>query len=60
MKLTLPMDQFQNYFSLKKNVIFGCLFSFITRNEAAAETIDQYVNVLKMKARSCDFVQLDG
>lgn len=45
------MDQFQNYLSPKKYVAFGCLFLFITRYQTPAETIDQYVHGLKIKAK---------
>lgn len=45
------MDQFQNYLSPKKYVTFGCLFLFITTYQTPAETIDQYVNGLKIKAK---------
>lgn len=60
-KLTLLMDQFQKYFSPKKYVAFGCLFlKFIARYQTPAETIDQYVNGLKIVGQVCEFVQLDA
>lgn len=36
-KLTLLMDQFQEYFSYKKYVTFGYLFLFITRYQTPAD-----------------------
>lgn len=62
-KLTFLMDQFQDYFSSKKYVTFGYLFFIyyqISDSCRYAETIDQYVNGLKIKAKFVIFVQHDA
>ena len=56
-KLQPILDQFQGYCNPRKNVTYE-RHIFFTRNQVVAENIDAYVTDLKLKAKSCEFGDL--